>query len=708
MEERDLAPLLEPASVAVVGASRRPGKVGHDILSNLLSGGYAGRIVPVNRAADEILGLPAFPSLAGYGQPVDLCLVALPAAEVAEAVRGAVRAGARSVAVISAGFREAGEEGARREEEITRICRSQGVRLLGPNCLGLINTAASLNASFAGPMPSRGGISIFSQSGALCTALLDRAVQRSLGLAKVVSIGNKADLTEVDFLKALARDEETKVIVAYLEDIRSGDDFVAAAEEASSRKPVVIMKAGTTDAGRRAASSHTGVLAGAEIAYGSACLRSGIVRSDQFETLFDFATALSMQPLPRGDRVLIITNAGGPGIMAADAVEKAGLKVAALGGGTSAALRRGLPPEAGTGNPVDVLGDADPTRYVTALEAAQGDEGVDAILVVLTPQAMTRPAETARAMARCLRGDKPVLAVFMGGRDVMPGRRELVAAGLPDYGAPERAVAALRAMHLYSVWRERPRRVVTRFRVNRRRVERVINRSLKVGRLRLGEVRSKSILRAYGFHTPEGALVTSAAEAMETADRLGYPVAMKVVSPDIVHKSDLGGVRLNLADRRAVEDAFDLITLRISQRAPEAAVEGVYLEKMIGRGVEVIIGMSRDPQFGPMLMFGLGGIFVEVMKDVAFHLAPVTFEEALQMLTATRSYEILRGARGQRGIDMGAIALGIQRISQLSTDFPQIEELDINPFIVGEEGEDPYVVDARITLRAGTPEAGGK
>jgi acetyltransferase len=406
-----------------------------------------------------------------------------------------------------------------------------------------------------------------------------------------------------------------------------------------------------------------------------------------------------MQPLPAGRKVLIITNAGGPGIMAADAVEKAGLEVAHLDGSTSVSLRQQLPPEAGTGNPVDVLGDADPDRYRRALEAAQGDSHVDAILVVLTPQAMTRPAETARAVAGCLRGDKPVLAVFMGGAEVMPGRQELAAAGLPDYESPERAVSALKAMHDYASWRRRPRRVVTRFRVNRRRVERILARSRKIGRLRLGEVRSKSILRAYGFRTPEGYLASTAVEAAEAADRIGYPVAMKVVSPDIIHKSDIGGVRLNLIDRKAVEDAFDLIMLRTAQRAPDAGLDGVYVEKMLSRGAEIIIGMSRDPQFGPMLMFGLGGIFVEVMKDVAFHLAPVTYDEALQMLTATRSYQILAGARGQRGVDMGAIAVGIQRISQLATDFPEIDELDINPFMVGESGEDPFVADARLTLR---------
>ncbi len=696
------SPLFSPRTVAVVGASRKPGKVGHDILANLIAGGYEGKIIPVNPEADEILGLPCVGSLPDCGETIDLAVIAVPSSLVSEGVRGALRAGAKAVAVIAAGFRETGPEGRSREDEIAGLCRRYGARLLGPNCLGLINTETSLNASFAGAMPARGGISIFSQSGALCTAILDTASERHLGLAKVVSIGNKADLTEVDFLRTLAADEQTRVIVGYLEDIRSGDDFMAAAEEASLKKPVILMKAGTTDAGRRAASSHTGVLAGADIAYGAAFQRAGIVRADDYESIFDFATAFAMQPLPQGDRVLIITNAGGPGTMAADAMEKAGLTVASLDRSTAAALRQELPPAAGTGNPVDVLGDADPERYAAAFSAAQDDEGVDAVLVILTPQAMTRPAETARAIAGRIKGDKPVLAAFMGGREVMPGREELVSLGHPDYPSPERAVAALKAMRDYARWRRRPPRMVTRFRVNRRRVERIIARRLRVGRHRVGEVRSKDILRAYGFCIPDGVLAATADEAVEAAERIGYPVAVKIVSPDVVHKSDIGGVRLNVASREAVADAFDLMMLRIRQRAPEARIEGAYVEKMLPRGLEVIIGMSRDPQFGPMLMFGLGGIFVEVMKDVTFHLAPVTHEEALQMLASTRSYEILQGARGQRAIDLAAVATGLQRISQLTTDFPEIDEVDINPFIVGEVGRESFVADVRITLGGDT------
>lgn len=695
-----LEALFQPDSVAVIGASRTPGKVGHDVFANLVAGGFPGQIVAINPAAEEILGYPCYDTLRSYGQKVDLSVIAVPQALVEQAVHDSVAAGVGGIIVITAGFKEVGAEGAELEERVARYCQRRGVRLVGPNCLGLINTAAKLNASFAGGMPTPGAISVLSQSGALCTAILDLAAGRHLGLQSVVSIGNKADITEVDLLRSLGSDANTTVIVGYLEDISNGDEFVKAAEEASSAKPVVLLKSGTTAAGQKAAASHTGVLAGADTAYGAAFKQSGIVRADTFEQLFDYATAFSMQPLPKGNRVLIITNAGGPGTMAADAVEKAGMVVAELDRNVATALRKQLPAAASVGNPIDVLGDAPPERYAAALAAAQDDDEVDSVVIILTPQAMTKAPQTARAIAETMSGHKPVLVSFMGGLGVMPGRDELAGASLPDYESPERAVGALRAMYEYSMWRNRPPRIVNRFRVHRRRVERIITRSQRIDRLQLNEVKSKTILKAYGFKIPVGQLATTAEEAVEVAERIGYPMAMKIVSPDVVHKTDLGGVKLNVANAEQVMDAFDLMMLRIRQRVPGARIEGVYVEKMLGRGLEIILGMNRDPQFGPMLMFGLGGIFVEVMKDVAFHLAPITFDEAMQMLVATRSYAMLEGKRGSKGVDIEAVAAGLQRISQLTTDFPQIVELDINPFIVGEIGTEPVVADARMTLSA--------
>ena len=696
-----LESLLYPKTVAVMGASRNPGKVGYEITANLIKGGFEGDIVPVNPSGGDILGQKVYTSLEEYGKPIEMSVISVPVGAVKDAVISSLRAGAKALTIITAGFKETGKEGAALEREITDLARSHGARVMGPNCLGLINTHHKMNASFANYMPEQGGISVLSQSGALCTAILDWAASRKMGLATLLSIGNKADLDETDFLAAFADDEYTKVVVGYLESIASGDEFVRVAESVAAIKPVVILKTGTTTAGSKAATSHTGALAGADIAYGAAFRRAGVIRAETFEALFDYATALAMQPLPASDRVAIITNAGGPGIMAADAVEHAGMRVAVLRPGTATALRQKLPAAASVGNPIDVLGDADPERYAAAVEAAQADPEVDAIIEILTPQAMTKPLETAREIAKRARGEKPLLASFMGGEDVMPGREELVASNLPDYPSPERAVAALKAMVEYGAWRQRPPRVVTRFPVNRKRVDRIISRQLRTGRLYVGEVKAKEILQAYDFSVPDGRLVSTVDEAMEAAPRIGFPLAMKIVSPDIIHKSDIGGVKLFLSSAQEVADAFELMMLRISRKAPEAVLEGVYLEHMVPKGREVILGMTRDPQFGPMLMFGLGGIFVEVMKDVTFHLAPITSDEAMQMLMGTRSYKLLEGVRGQAGVNLAAIGEALQRISQLVTDFPQIAELDINPFIVGGFGEESVAADARIQLAAG-------
>ena len=690
--------LFSPRSIAVIGASKTVGKVGYLTLSNLVQSGFQGPIVPINSAGGELFGLPVYKQLADYPDPIDLVVIAVPAEMVPAAARDAVAKKAGAVVVVASGFKEAGPEGRALEDELIAICQRGGVRLLGPNCLGVINTAIRMNASFSRRIPQAGSMAIFSQSGALCTAMMDIADERELGVSKAISIGNKADITEVDVLEALAEDEDTRVIVGYLEDISDGDRFVKAAEAASNRKPVVILKAGTTTAGSRAAANHTGVLVGKDTAYGAAFKRAGICRADTFDALFDSATALALQPTPKGDRVLIITNSGGSGTISADAVEKAGLTVAPLGEELARQLRRALPDAAFIDNPIDISAAAEPRHYAAAIDIAAAEGSFDAVLIVLAPQYMTEPAATVRAIVAHLDENMPVLAAFLGGGDIMPSRQELAAAGLPFYDSPERAVTALKAMHEYGVWQRRPARQVVRFPVNRRRVERIIYRRQRTDRLRLGEVKSKDILKAYGFQILEGRLTTSPEEAMEIARFIGFPVALKVISPSIIHKSDLGGVRLNLNSAQEVADAFDLMMLRINKLAPNAIIGGIYVEKMAEKGLEVIIGMTRDPQFGPMLMFGLGGIFVEVMKDVTFHLAPITENEAAQMLQSTRSYELLQGKRGLKEVDMHAIAVALQRISQLTTDFPQILDLEINPLIVGEMGNEPVVVDARMTF----------
>jgi acetyltransferase len=701
-----LETLLYPKAIAVIGASRNPDKVGYAVVANLIKNGFKGPIIPINLEAPDILGLKCYKSLDDYKGTIDLSVIMVGGKYVKDALNSSIKAGAKSVIVITAGFREVSAEGAKAEQELVDICRANGVRMVGPNCLGVLNTDSHMNATFAPSVPPPGKISVLSQSGALCVAILDWAANQKLGLGKVISFGNKADLNEVDFIEALAEDKETKVIAGYLESIKEGDKFLRVAEQAASVKPVVILKVGITQAGAKAASSHTGSLAGADIAYGAAFKRAGVIRAENFEALFDYATAFAMQPLPAGERVAIITNAGGPGIMAADAAEGLGLKMVGLTDASVAKLRACLPASAAFGNPIDVIGDADPERYAKAFEIVQEDENIDAVVVVVTPQNMTRPLELAGKLAAAHKGTKPVLAAFMGGVEVIAAKEKLMAVGIPNYPSPDRAVTALRAMCDYSAWKRRPARVVTRFAINRRRVDRILHMQARSGAAQIGEIEAKEILRAYDFNVLAGQLARTADESVDIAERIGYPVVMKISSPDIIHKSDFGGVRINLANAEQVRDAFDLMMLRIQKRAPQAHLRGAFVEKMGQRGREVILGMTRDPQFGPMLMFGLGGIFVEVMKDVTFHLAPITAEEAMQMLKGTRSYALLKGARGQAPVDLEAIASALQRISQLVTDYPNISELDINPFIVGPLGVQAYVADARMTL-SNVPTASG-
>ena len=693
-----LEKLFKPSSIAVIGASSVPGKIGYMVLNHLVSQGYNGKIIPVNPKADVILDLKCYKEVSHYHGSVDLSVITVPTEHVKNAVEKSIEAGAGALVIITAGFKEVDKAGAALEKEIVDLCRKNNVRMLGPNVLGIINTYHSMNASFDSHMLKQGNISVISQSGAICGAIIRWADLKQIGLAKVISIGNKADISEIDLLEALADDEETKVIVGYLESIADGKEFIRAAEKVTQKKPVILFKAGTSSAGMKAASSHTGSLAGTDVAYGAAFRRSGVIRADNFEQLYDYATAFSMQPVPKGKSVAIVTNAGGLGVICADAVENCGMKVAQLDHQTATALKKKLPNAASVGNPIDVLGDADPERYQLAIKTAIEADSVDAVVALLTVQDLTRGLDIAKVVSECTNGVKPLLACFMGGKDAIPAMAELVNRNLPDYPSPERMVSALKAMYEYNLWTHREPRVVTRFPVNKRMVERVFNTFRRMENVQIGEVDAKKVLRAYGFSVPDGGLCISSNQAVELADSIGYPVAMKIVSKDIIHKSDVGGVKINLQNKDAVRDAYDLMMMRIPSVMPEARLEGVYVEQMAPKGREVILGMSRDPQFGPMMMFGLGGIFVEVMKDVAFNIAPITKDEAMQMLVATRSYELLKGKRGQAAVDVDAIAVSLQYISQLVTDFPQIVEMDINPFMVGTVGSPSAAADARITL----------
>ena len=698
-----LQKLFTPQAVAVVGASHTEGKVGHSLMKNLVGHGYKGKIYPVNPKADEIMGLKCYPDINSLPQGTDLAVIAIPAKLCPQAIEDCGKKGIGAAIVISAGFKEVGEAGKELEGRLFNAALAGGVRVLGPNCLGLINTECSMDASFAAHFPERGNIAVLSQSGAICTAILDWSVKNHIGFSKLISIGNKADIDEETLIEALSQDEDTRVIVGYLEDIINGPHFMRTAEHVTKKKPIILIKAGTTAAGSKAASSHTGSIAGAQMAYQCAFRRSGVLQAPSLEALFDYAQIFSYQPLLKGRRIAVVTNAGGPGIMAADAIENAGLAFAEISEPTQAKLREFLPPTANFHNPIDIIGDAKAETYGKTLEVVLQEDGIDGIVVLLTPQAMIDVSEAARVIVEVTKGSsKPIAASFIGADKVAEGIDILQRNNIPHYPTPERAVDAMAVLADYVKWLERPRRVIRRFSVNTTKVDRVINLNLKRGMTNIGEQDSKAILAAYGFTVPMDRLARSADEAISFSSEIGYPVVMKIVSPDIIHKSDAGGVKVGLSGPSQVRDAYELMMMRIKEREPEARLQGVLIQEMVTEGWEIIVGMTRDPQFGPMLMFGLGGIYVEVLRDVSFQLAPITAEEALEMLVGTKTYKLLKGVRGEKSVDMALVAECVQRISQLSMDFPQIQEMDINPLKISTARAQATAVDARIRVSAKT------
>jgi acetyltransferase len=695
-----LEKLIRPASVAVIGASTNPLKVGYAVLNNIVSGGYKGKIYPVNPKGGQLLGINCIKNLAEVTEPIDLAVIIIPRDHVLKALQDCADKGIESVIVITAGFNEIGGEGKKAQDEIARFVRQKKMTMMGPNCLGLINPWHKLNASFGQPINEQGPIALISQSGALITGIQDIAIARAQGFSILASIGNKATLNEIDFLEELSTDTNTRVIAGYLEDITDGQRFMKVAERVGKIKPVVILKAGRTVAGAKAASSHTGSLAGADAAYDSAFERTGVIRADSIDHLFDIAMAFAYQPLPKGDRVAVVTNAGGPGIMMSDALEMAKLKVASIDEETTKKLHEILPSAGSAHNPVDVLGDANGEIYGKVLDVLLASDNVDSAIVILTPQKMTEDAASAQAVAEVSKKyGKPVLACFIGANMVKSGVDILRRNKIPQYPIPERAARALAEMVTYAGYKRRPLRTVERFAVNRNPVNKIIRTYRNKKQFEIGEVDAKAILKAYDFTIPPGEMVNNVEEAVRYAAQLGFPLAMKISSPDILHKSDVGGVKIGLQSVRDVEDAYELMMMRIAKKRPDAELKGVMLERMVMGGKEVILGMKKDAQFGPMLMFGLGGIFVEVLKDVTFGLAPVTAEEAMQMIERTKTYKLLTGSRGQAPVDIPSIIENLLRMSQLVMDFGEIEEIDINPLKVGFEGDGATVVDARIIIK---------
>ncbi len=693
-----LESLFNPNAIAVIGASADPKKVGHAVLNNLLRFKFRGALYPVNLSRGEILGLKVYANVSDIGQPVDLAIIVIPAKFVPASLRECAAAGIKSAIVISAGFKEAGAGGTLLEEELKQISQVQHIRILGPNCLGLINTANDMNATFAADMLPKGTIGFFSQSGAMGIAIMDWAIGNDVGFSKFISLGNKADLSEIDLIEYFMNDPDTSLILGYIEDVVDGKRFIEIAQKVTKVKPIILLKSGGTEAGARAASSHTGALAGSDVSFDAAFKQTGVIRAQGVQDLFDTALAFSEGKIPAGNSLLVITNAGGPGIIAADAAERLGIKLPHMTKAHIDAVVGKLPLNASVFNPIDVIGDATSERYAVVLEQAAKDPNVDGILVILTPQAMTDMEKTAAAVITTAKStEKPVITSFMGAKRVRAGIELLKAASIPNFSYPELAVKAFKRLADQRAWTAVAGDEAVTCWHNVDAAADTIASILKNGVTQVGEDEAMQILTYYGFRFPKRALARTSKEAVQMASQIGFPVVMKISSPDILHKTDVGGVRVNVKTPNKAEDAFLEITSNARRIMPDAFIKGVMISEMLKGGKEVILGVTYDRTFGHMIMFGLGGIYVEVLKDVAFRIVPVTRQNAVAMVNEIKTIGLLRGARGEPPADIDAIAGSIVNLSCLVTDFPEIQELDVNPLLVMEQGA--MALDARIIFK---------
>lgn len=698
----NLTPLFSPRSIAVIGASTKPGSVGNTLTQNLLRYGYTGKVYPVNPKATTLFDLPCFASIHDIKEAIDLAIIIIPAALVPQALREVGEKEIKAAIIISAGFKETGETGAALENELCEIAEEYGIALLGPNCLGFIHPKLGLNASFASGMPKQGSVAFFSQSGALCTALLDLTAEK-VGFSAFVSDGNKSILNENHFLRHFAADEETNVIGLYSEGIVNAPEVITTGRGILARphaKPIIALKSGTTSAGTAASSSHTGALAGSDAAYEALFAQARIIRATSLQHLAELLTVFSQNPLPQGKNIAILTNAGGLGVLATDAAEKHGLKLATLSPETTARLDV-LPPSASRKNPVDVLGDALADRYRLALEALAVDTQVDMILVIVTPQTVTQAKETAEAIADTKKHcAKPIVAIFAGAAAFTDGFPILKNNNVATLTYPEDGARALAALAQVTTWRKES--IATPFSLDAldtKKARTIIDNVRAEKRTTLYETEVWDILSAYGFQFLRSHVVKSKEEALEAAKSFTGKLAMKIISPDITHKSDAGGVLLNIEPQEAGEK-YDELMARVSERVPSATLEGALMVEMAETGgCEIILGMKEEPGLGKLLMVGLGGIFVETFKDVAFRFAPLTEEDAHEMIHELKSLPLLEGARGQDGVDIPTIVAALGRLSRLVVDFPEIAELDINPLLSFKEPTRFRVLDARITLK---------
>lgn len=694
-----LKPFFNPQGVAILGASSKPNKLSYGILENLLKYGYQGGIYPVNPNAQEILGVKVYPELAQVPDPVDLAMIVLPVGMILDTMQECADRGIKAVIIITGGFREVGGEGAEIERKTLEFAREHGMRVVGPNCVGTMDIRNGLNATFIKGMPSRGPIAFISQSGAICGGVVDLILETEIGFSHFASLGNEMDVSEADMLAYFGDDPDVRVIAVYLEGVQDGERFIAEARRVSRIKPIVMLKAGRNNAGARAVSSHTGSLAGSYAAYQAVFKQTGVIEVETLAELFNVAWALGTQKLPKGKRTAITTNAGGAAALLADNLSANGAELAELSADTQAKLRSKLNPSAQVANPVDMLGGAEPPDYLWSLEQMMRDENVDVLAPVLVPQALVDPLGVAQAWVKAAsQTPKTMLTCLMGEHSVREARACLNKAGVPVYQYPDQIGPVLRAMSAYGEYLHKPVFMPVEAKKAHKNTVRAVLEA-NSGKLSLGEFETRAMLAAYGITNVPGDLAVNGEQAVEIAANIGFPVALKIVAEGVLHKSDVGGILLNLRDGESVRAGFEALLARIRAQFPQTGIAGAMVEKMAPKGLEVIVGMRRDSTFGPMMMFGMGGTLVEQVKDIAFRVAPLSRGDIAEMIDATIAGKLLGGVRGSARADIEAVEGVITALSQLALDFPEIEEIEINPLVVYPHGQGALALDSRALLR---------
>jgi 4-hydroxybutyryl-CoA synthetase (ADP-forming) len=693
---------FSPKSIAIIGASEKPG-VGKTIFYNIAKH-FKGKIYPVTPSNPTVGGLTAYKNVLDIPDSIDLAVVAAPSKSTPSVMEEVGKKGIKGAIIVSAGFKEVDEAGAKLEREVGETAKKYGIKVIGPNCLGIMSFSKDniMNSTFLKITPKFGNIALVSQSGAICAATVEDAEAQNIGFSKVISMGNKVDMDESDVLELLAEDEDTRVIVMYLEDIRNARRFMEIAKRITTqrKKPIIVLKSGRTAEGAKAAASHTGALGGSDANYEAAFAQCGVIRVDTMGELFDLATAFSKQPLPDGN-VVIVSNAGGPAIISTDACSRYGLKMADISS-IRDEIAEVIPAYGSPRNPVDIVGDADYLRFEKVLLLTLAHPNVGSVVTMCTPSATLNYDDLARVLVKMSQRfpNKTILASLMGLAEGIENRRIMSEGDIPYYLYSEPAIRTLKAMYDFKKWADEAstKRDTLQFSKDTAKVKSIFENVRKNGRSNLLEEEGYEVLEAYGFPTPKSILCTTEQECMSAAKQIGYPLVMKIVSPDIIHKSDAGGVKVGIKTDDELKNSFRTITENALKYKSDAKIKGVLVQEMVKSAKETILGASQDPTFGPVIMFGLGGIYVEVLKDVVFRIVPIDEKEAINMVESIKTIKLLKGVRGEKSSDLKAIADSLQRLSQLVVDFPEIKEFDINPLLVLEEGKGARVVDARIIL----------